>query len=228
MLQDCFDVAISILGIDRVGGGIISDTTPSHAAAFDNISDSSRVECKRPAEDLRTSNVKRQKTNGEEIASDFDRKRDEGFCQLNLEINEKYASDMGTSLLSVVESLRPIVGTKCIRNERALETLSMLCMVFCKCPSTNISVRLFQLMYMWIPWICRQVMKCDGVRSCLTKLFAHPNVLIPESDTLFLPCRQIKRTPSSLICQAIWKHCTKYSYCQVRKDMIYLNGNLIT
>ncbi|KMT01328.1 hypothetical protein BVRB_9g213440 isoform A [Beta vulgaris subsp. vulgaris] len=183
MLQDCFDVAISILGIDRVGGGIISDTTPSHAAAFDNISDSSRVECKRPAEDLRTSNVKRQKTNGEEIASDFDRKRDEGFCQLNLEINEKYASDMGTSLLSVVESLRPIVGTKCIRNERALETLSMLCMVFCKCPSTNISVRLFQLMYMWIPWICRQANQENSIQFDLSSYLEalHKILLLPSS-----------------------------------------------
>lgn len=155
MLQDCFEVAISILGPDWVGGGTISNNTPSLSAACDSRSDRFRVECKRPAKDIGTSKSKRQKTNGEEV---FDGKRADGSCQLNLGTNEKYASEICTSLFSAVKSLEPSsVGTESAREELALETLSMLCMVFCKYPNTTLSVKIFELIYKWIPWVCRQV-----------------------------------------------------------------------
>lgn len=157
MLQDCFEVAISILGPDLVGGGTISDTS-SHLAACDKRSDRYRVECKRPAEDLGTSKLKRQKTNEEEVTSDIDVKREDVFCQLNYETKEKYSSDMCTALFSALESLKPSsLDTKSTRDELSLATLSMLCMVFCKFPNTSLSVRIFELIYLWVPWICKQV-----------------------------------------------------------------------
>ncbi|XP_021753008.1 serine/threonine-protein kinase ATR-like isoform X1 [Chenopodium quinoa] len=183
MLQDCFEVAISILGPDRVGGGTISDTTSRHLAACDNRSDRFRVDCKRPAEDLGTSKLKRQKTNGEEVTSDFVGKREDGCFQLNLETNREYASDMCTSLLSAVESLKPLgLLTKSTRDELALATLSMFCMVFCKYPNTNTSARIFELIYLWIPWIFQQANQENSIRFDLSSYFEalHKTLLLPS------------------------------------------------
>ena len=157
ILQDCLEVAIFILGPNRVGGGTIS-TTSSNSATPDKGAYRVRLECKRKASDIGTSKSKRHKIYGEEFTSDFDGKRPDEFGQLNIESIEKYASDMCNSFLSAVEFLKPSsVGTKPIRDELALATLSMLCVVFCKYPNTNLSVRIFELIYSWIPWICQQV-----------------------------------------------------------------------
>ncbi|KNA16075.1 hypothetical protein SOVF_091650 [Spinacia oleracea] len=183
MLQDCFEVAISILGPDLVGGGTISDTS-SHLAACDKRSDRYRVECKRPAEDLGTSKLKRQKTNEEEVTSDIDVKREDVFCQLNYETKEKYSSDMCTALFSALESLKPSsLDTKSTRDELSLATLSMLCMVFCKFPNTSLSVRIFELIYLWVPWICKQADQDNLIRFDLSSYLEalHKTLLLSSS-----------------------------------------------
>ncbi|CAO2815672.1 unnamed protein product [Amaranthus hypochondriacus] len=180
ILQDCLEVAIFILGPNRVGGGTI--TTSSNSATPDNGAYRVRLECKRKASDIGTSKSKRHKIYGEEFTSDFDGKRPDEFGQLNIESMEKYASDMCNSFLSAVELLKPLsAGTKPIRDELALATLSMLCVVFCKYPNTNLSVRIFELIYSWIPWICQQAKQEKSIQFDLSSYLEalHKTLLLP-------------------------------------------------
>ncbi|KAL2937004.1 Serine/threonine-protein kinase ATR [Bienertia sinuspersici] len=180
MLQDCFEVAISILGPERVGGGTISATTSSTSAACDSRSYRYRVECKRPAKDLGASKSKRRRTNEEEV---FDEKRADGFFKLNLETNESFASDLCASLFSTVESLEPpSVGTESTGEELALATLSMLCMVFCKYPNTTLSIRIIELIYRWIPQILQQANQGNSIRFDLSSYLEalHKTLLFPN------------------------------------------------
>jgi len=158
VLQDCFKVALSVLGPDLVGGRALCDISVRQSPASDKLSGGSRSGSKRSAEDIGASNVKRKKAGGDEVVCDFDEQAACMSSQLLLEQNEKYASDVRASLLSYVEFLKPSsLNTELVGGEVALTALSTLCIVFCKYPITNLSLSFLQLILLWIPWIHEQV-----------------------------------------------------------------------
>lgn len=183
MLQECFEVALAILGPDRVGGGTFSDISQSQSSACGKGSEQLRAGCKRPPEDSVSLKMKRQKANGEEVGCDCDGLGAHSSIQPFLETNEKYASDMCMSLFSFVDFLKPPnVNTNLVGEEVALAVLSMLCMVFSKYPHTNLSLSIFQKVHLWIPWICEQANQANTIRFDLT------SYLEALHSILLLPC----------------------------------------
>ncbi|GMH13512.1 hypothetical protein Nepgr_015353 [Nepenthes gracilis] len=178
MLQDCLEVALSVLGPDRVGGTINNNIMGQSVVQGQDF-ESLRVGDKRPAGDLKTSLTKRQKLNRSIMVSDADKVS----CELISEPKEKYAFYMRTSLLSVMALLEPHdVNRNMLRPEVALTALSMLCMVFCKHPNTSMAANIFQQMHLWIPWISEQAKQGSSIRFDLSIYLEaiHSTLLLPE------------------------------------------------
>ncbi|GAB2267814.1 hypothetical protein Dimus_002790 [Dionaea muscipula] len=151
ILQNCLEVALSMLGGDRVGGIISNDTVGLLALDYQG-SALYTVGDKRPAQQLITSKTKRQKAAGGTTSD-----AENVSCQLISEPIEKYACYMRSILCSLVDLLVPhSVDSNLINPEVALTALSMLCLVFSKYPNTNMSLKIFHQMQLWIPWIHEQ------------------------------------------------------------------------
>lgn len=149
-LIECFQVAISVLGPDRVGDGannyISAKVDPS--VSVNKRIERLKVGGKRPGEDINTSSVKRQKLVGEAVLS----------YVFTCETEEGYADQLSKALFSFVELLEPRgVKAKSLTQEISLTALSMLCFVFTRYPWTNLSLCIFKKIRVWIPWICEQV-----------------------------------------------------------------------
>jgi serine/threonine-protein kinase ATR len=48
----------------------------------------------------------------------------------------------------------------------------MLCIAFCRFPTTYLSICIFQQMHAWIPWICEQVGLICKVLISLSTIFS--------------------------------------------------------
>ncbi|KAL9254687.1 Serine/threonine-protein kinase ATR-like protein [Drosera capensis] len=163
-LQECLEVAFSVLGADRVGGAIGNDTVDQLVVK------SQALEChgvgdKRPAQELKNSKSKRQKADQGTMIHESDYLT----SQITAESIEKYAYSVRSFLVPLVDLLVPH-GDKSnlIGLEVAVTALSILCLVFSKFPKTNMSLNVFKKMQLWIPWICEQANQSSSIRFDLS------------------------------------------------------------
>ncbi|KAL5561258.1 hypothetical protein UlMin_031005 [Ulmus minor] len=156
-LIDCFQAALSILGPDCVGGKMTNERNLNLLTLADKSVGNFGVGEKRPIQDSHPLKAKRQKIDEETTASDAICQMEQKHADLVNREREEYADDMHMSLLSFLEFLKfPAVKPDSFRPDSALTALSMLCIVFSRYPETNMSCRIFQQMYSWLPWICEQ------------------------------------------------------------------------
>lgn len=149
----CFQVALSILGPDLIGGQVTNDGSVGQLTVGVLQVENVRVGEKRPIEDVDAFKKKRQKV--DEVMGYVEQKRTR---IVTCERDEDYATNMRVSLLSFVEFLKPpAVKPDTLRPDLALGALSMLCIAFCRYPNTNLWLRIFQQMFSWMPWIVEQV-----------------------------------------------------------------------
>ncbi|CAK7329438.1 unnamed protein product [Dovyalis caffra] len=156
-LIDCFHVALSVLGPDRVGGRMENNYSVSLSVSGDISVQNSRVGKKRQAQDVDIIKAKRHKVDRDAMASDPNVPAEcKPPCIVNPEREEEYAVYMHNSLVSFLELLKPLTKPDYLRPDVALAALSMLCIAFCRYPTTYLSICIFQQMHTWIPWICEQ------------------------------------------------------------------------
>ncbi|XP_011046623.1 PREDICTED: serine/threonine-protein kinase ATR isoform X3 [Populus euphratica] len=163
-LIDCFQVALSILGPDRVGGRMENNDDASLSVSGDITVQNSSVGKKRHSQNVDTIQTKRRKVDDDVMASDPSVLAE---CKLNSIVNskrdEEYADCMHKSLVSFLEHLKPPAKPDSLRPDVALAALSMLCIAFCRFPTTYLSICIFQQMHAWIPWICEQAERGGSV-----------------------------------------------------------------
>ncbi|XP_022748509.1 serine/threonine-protein kinase ATR-like isoform X3 [Durio zibethinus] len=159
LLVDCFQVALSILGPNRVGGGTTELSNLGLSTSSDISIASPKVGEKRQIIDVGPFKIKRQKVDGEVKFSNTNVQGDIKLTGLvSYEREEGYADSMHDSLLLFVETLNtPSVKHDALRPDVALTALSLLSIAFCRYPQTNMSLCIFRQMQTWIPWICEQV-----------------------------------------------------------------------
>ena len=158
-LIECFQVALSTLGPQLVGGIQGNDNTLTTLASKDQSIQSMRLGQKRPIQDTDNLKIKRQKLNEEIFVSDASLVVECKYsCIVTCQRVEDYANQMNKSLLSFVQSLNaPDVRPGSLRPNTALSALSMLCIAFSIYPETDLYLRIFQQMLAWLPWIVEQV-----------------------------------------------------------------------
>lgn len=105
------------------------------------------------------SKIKRQKLNEEIDVIDASIEVECKYsCIVTCQRVEDYANHMNKSLVSFVQSLNaPAVGPGSLRPDIALSALSVLCIAFSIYPESDLSIRIFQQMLAWLPWIAEQV-----------------------------------------------------------------------
>lgn len=159
-LVECFQVALSTLGPHLVGGVQGNDKKLIVLAYEDKSIESMRLGQKRPIQYMDNLNIKRQKLNEEIVVADanLEVERKSSYI-VTCQRVESYASHMNKSLFSFVQSLNaPAVRPGgSLRPDIALSALSMLCIAFSIYPKTDLSLRIFQQMLAWLPWIADQV-----------------------------------------------------------------------
>lgn len=201
-LIDCFQVAVSILGPDHVGGKSANDTSLSLLKVGDKSILNTRIGEKRHFQDAGTSSTKRQKIGQETKDSNAD---------IPVQKRDEFVDNMHSALLSLIEHLKPpSVGPDSLRSEVALTALSMLCFVFSLYPWTNMSHAVFKEMYAWIPWICEQVQTQIDIKfaNYSTNFSANLNFL-------YVPCRQSKEVHLLLLFPSTWRGFTACCFCKV-------------
>lgn len=156
---DCFQVALAILGPDRVGGRITDDVGLELSTSGYIANENWRVGEKRHINDVNILKIKRPKVDEENMLSDANVIGEHKPTHIfRCEREEEFADYMHEALLSFVETLDcPSVKPGSLKPNVALTALSMLCIAFSRYPQTNLSCRIFQQMYAWIPWICELV-----------------------------------------------------------------------
>lgn len=155
-LIDCLQVALSILRPDQVGQRT-SGNSMVLSTSSDKRIEKVRVGGKRPIQNQDTYKSKRQKIDEESMTSNAEVHNNLSHI-VTYRREEEYANYMRASILSFVELLKPSVDKdKPLKPEVSLTALSMLCIVFCKYPQTDLSLFVTEQIYAWIPWICEQV-----------------------------------------------------------------------
>jgi len=158
-LIECFEVALSTLGPHFVRGILGNNEDLTVLASEDTSTESTRLGQKRPIRDMDILSMKRQKLNEEIVVADasLDMECRSGYI-VTCQTVEGYASHMNKSLISFVDSLNaPAVRPGSLRPEIALSALSILCITFSIYPEIDLSLRIFQQMLAWLPWIADQV-----------------------------------------------------------------------
>ncbi|KAJ0089366.1 hypothetical protein Patl1_32855 [Pistacia atlantica] len=157
-LINCFQVALSVLDSDYVGGRTTTNVSLDLLTSSDNSTENWKVGGKRHICDLYTFKIKRQKVDEEHIFSDDNVTVEHKPTHIfNCDREEECADYMRVSLFSFVECLdSPSVKPSSLNPDVALTALSMLCIAFSRYPQIDISLCIFQKMTAWIPWINEQ------------------------------------------------------------------------
>ncbi|KAJ7967115.1 serine/threonine-protein kinase ATR [Quillaja saponaria] len=184
-LIDCLRVAVSILGPDHVGGMQTNNMSLGMMKSDDKSIENTRVGEKRSIQDVFTVNSKRHKTNEEiyYVKLQVQGKHSEvAACE-----REDYANHMHKSLLSFVESSKAAaINTDSLRPDVVLTVLSMLCIVFCCYPETQLSRRIFQQMLSWLPWIYEVAKLENSIRLDVSTYFEGiHSILLSQNNNLF-------------------------------------------
>ncbi|KAK7390797.1 hypothetical protein VNO78_18880 [Psophocarpus tetragonolobus] len=188
-LIECFQVALSTLGSHLVGGIQRNNKNLTVFASEDNpIVSTSLLGQKRPIQDMDNLSIKRQKLNEEIVVADTSIEVEcKSSCIVTCQRVEGYASHMNKSLLSFVESLHaPGVKPGSLRPDIALSALSVLCISFSIYPETDLSLRIFQQMLAWLPWIAGQANQGNPITVDIsTYLEGIHSVLLGQNATPF-------------------------------------------
>ncbi|CAN6463926.1 unnamed protein product [Victoria cruziana] len=184
LLVECIVKAIDILGICSTEGQTLDDR--NCIAGMDTTCKELHISStgnKRMVPIVESLKRKRQKMHEEANATQHIVNKEyhttslvvvENFLQNSLPFRckldgESYADYFQQSLLNFLELLAP-GGTMSEFNspEIALAALSMLSDVFCNYPVTNLSIRLFQQVHAWIPFITEQAAKENLIKFDLS------------------------------------------------------------
>lgn len=188
LLIDCVQVALSVLGPDRVGERT-DHTKLVLSTSSDKLIASPKVGEKRRIIDVDNFDIKRQKIDGAIKFSNTNVPWDIKITDIISYGREGYAHFMHESLLLFVETLNaPRVKNDSLRPDVALTALSLLSIACCRYPHSNMSLYIFRQLQSWIPWICEQViLDVKSAEFLLTCLFSwFPFILFR-----FMSCRQI-------------------------------------
>ncbi|CAL1372888.1 unnamed protein product [Linum trigynum] len=164
-LIDCIQVALTILGSDRVGGSLENNCSVSLSSGGDKSVENPRVGEKRQSQDIDILLSKRRKVDEDTVTPDASQLAKCKWSHIvGFETEDEYAGSMHTSLVSFIEQLKcSSTLTDSVRPEMALTALSMLCIACSIEPVTNLSVCIFEVMHSWLPWICKQVEQANPV-----------------------------------------------------------------
>nr|XP_048336390.1 serine/threonine-protein kinase ATR-like isoform X3 [Ziziphus jujuba var. spinosa] len=203
-LIDCFQVALSILGPYHIGGQVTSDSDVGQLTVDVLQVENFRVGEKRPIHDVDAFKTKRQKVDEEAMASDTSIQVEQKHTHVvTCEGSDDYATYIRASLLSFVEFLKPpMVKPDTLRPDLALGALSMLCIAFCRYPNTNLSLRIFQQMFSWLPWIVEQSKQGNSITLDISfYLGGIHSILLLQIGTDFMNSKllQIKDDDADLV-----------------------------
>ncbi|XP_020211373.1 serine/threonine-protein kinase ATR isoform X2 [Cajanus cajan] len=165
-LIECFQVALSTLGPHLVGGIQGNNKDFTVIASEDKSIEGMRLGQKRPIQDMDNLNIKRQKLNEEIVIADISLEEERKSSYIvTFQRAEGYASEMNKSLISFVQSLNAsaIIPGGSLRPDIVLSALSMLCIAFSIYPETDLSLRIFQQMLAWLPWIADQAKQGNSI-----------------------------------------------------------------
>ncbi|AES62926.2 Serine/Threonine-kinase ATR-like protein [Medicago truncatula] len=157
-LIECFQVAVSTLGA-HLFVGIQGNTKNVALLSNENKSiESMKHGQKRSIQDMDNFKIKRQKLNEEINVADASIEVECKYsCIVTCQRVEDYANHMNKSLLTFVQSLNaPAAGPCSLRPDIALSALSNLCIAFSMYPESDLSIRIFQQMLVWLSWIAEQ------------------------------------------------------------------------
>ncbi|KAJ1436334.1 Zinc finger C2H2-type [Sesbania bispinosa] len=167
-LIECFQVALSTLAPHLVVGIRGHNKTLTMLPYEDKSTESMRLGQKRPIQDMDNLKIKRQKLQEDIVVADASLEVECKYsCTVTFQRVEEYANHMNKSLHSFVQSLNaPAVRPSSLRPDIALSALSMLCIAFSIYPEIDLSLRIFQQMLAWLPWIAEQVGKARKFNYC--------------------------------------------------------------
>ncbi|KAF3783052.1 hypothetical protein EJ110_NYTH32797 [Nymphaea thermarum] len=170
LLIDCIVKAIDILGICGIEGEALDDGTSISGDSTCKELHISSTGNKRMVQIAGRLKRKRRKMHVEANATDHNFNKEpptsfvvvENFLQNSFPFRckldeELYADHFQHLLVNFVELPIPVFTMSEFTSlETALAALSMLSNVFCNYPVTNLSIRLFQQVHAWIPFIAEQ------------------------------------------------------------------------
>ncbi|KAF3783049.1 Serine/threonine-protein kinase [Nymphaea thermarum] len=196
LLVDCIVKAIDVLGIIGIEGEALDDGTSISGDSTCKELHISSTGNKRMVQIAESLKRKRRKMHVEANATGHNVNKEpptslvvvENFLQNSLPFRckldeELYADHFQHLLVDFVELLTPgVTMSEFTSPQTALTALSMLSNVFCNYPVTNLSIRLFQQVHAWIPFIAEQAAKENLIKFDLSLyLEAVDNILILQS-----------------------------------------------
>ncbi|XP_027934179.1 serine/threonine-protein kinase ATR isoform X2 [Vigna unguiculata] len=186
-LIECFEVALSTLGPHLVRGILGNTEDLTVLASEDKSIEGTRLGHKRSIQDMDNLSIKRQKLNEEVVVTDgnLDVECKSSYV-VTCQTVEGYASHMNKSILSFVDSLSaPAVRPGPLRPEIALSALSILCITFSVYPEIDLSLRIFQQMLAWLPWIADKAKQGNSITVDIsTYLEGIHSVLLVQNASL--------------------------------------------
>ncbi|BAT93667.1 hypothetical protein VIGAN_08019000 [Vigna angularis var. angularis] len=186
-LIECFEVALSTLGPHLVRGILGNNEDLTVLASEYKSVEGTRLGHKRSIQDMDNLSIKRQKLNEEVVVADgsLDVECKSSFV-VTCQTVEGYASHMNKSILSFVDSLNaPAVRPGSLRPEIALSALSILCITFSVYPEIDLSLRIFQQMLAWLPWIADKAKQGNSITVDIsTYLEGIHSVLLVQNGSL--------------------------------------------
>lgn len=156
---ECFQVAVSTLGPHLVGGTQGNNKNGALLSNENKPIERTGHGQKRSIQDMDNFKIKRQRLSKEIDVADASIEVECKYsCIVTCQRVEDYASHMNKSLLSFIQSLNaPAVGPGSLKPDIALSALSVLCIAFSIYPESDVSIRIFEQMLAWLPWITEQV-----------------------------------------------------------------------
>ncbi|CAK8574214.1 unnamed protein product [Lathyrus sativus] len=162
---ECFQVAVSTLGPHLVGGIQGNDKNGALLSNENKPIERTGHGQKRSIQDMDNFKIKRQRLSKEIDVVDASIEVECKYnCIVTCQRVEDYANHMNKSLLSFIQSLNaPAVGPGSLKPDIALSALSVLCIAFSIYPESDMSIRIFEQMLAWLPWITEQVKQGSSI-----------------------------------------------------------------
>ncbi|KAK7270160.1 hypothetical protein RIF29_23104 [Crotalaria pallida] len=186
-LVECFQAALFTLGPNLVGR-IHGNKMSTMLASEDKSIESSTLGQKRPIQDMENLKIKRQKIKDEIIVADGSLDVECKYTHVVICPSvEDYAKHTNNFLYSFVQLLdAPTVKTSSFKPDIALSALSMLCIAFSAYPETDLSLRIFQQMLAWLPWIVEQAKQGNLTNVDISTYLEGINSVLLSRSTSFI------------------------------------------
>ncbi|KAK8964692.1 Serine/threonine-protein kinase ATR [Platanthera guangdongensis] len=172
-LIECIQMAASVLD----PGDVRNDHVSSQGVSFANDTDFdiAKVGEKRSAQNNHCQN-KRQKIEDVGLFPFVDVHICDGSnLSLTCDEDTKHVRDLQSSLSKFFGFSSPEISkASLLRPEISVMALSLLCIAFCRYPNTSLAISIFQQLFSWIPWICKQEKDTGslpfGLSTCLVAI----------------------------------------------------------